>query len=482
MALPMTGTRVCETVTATSMAELRARRDRVLDADLVELRLDGVADVDVAGALEGRARPVVLTCRARRDGGRFDGSEDERLGLLADGVRLGAEYVDVEWTADWKRVPRDERSRLVLSHHDFEGVPEDLADLMRAMQEARPYVIKVAVMANRLEDCVTLRRAVQDVGPHIIIGMGGSGTLTRVCPALFGSLWAYGGEAAPGQFAVRDLIDVYRVRATTATTALYAVTGCPLAHSASPVMHNIAFAIEGRNAVYVSLETDDAEEFLRVAAAFDLRGASVTAPLKRSLLASAAVADDLSKRIGATNTLRRGAAGWEAANFDVAGFLAPLDRRGVTLAGKRAVVLGAGGAARAAVFGLRERQAEVAVSARRAEEARGLAGALGVETEAWPPKRPWDVLVHATPVGTSPGHSEVPVERSSLTGSVVYDLVYNPPDTRLVQWARAAGAETISGLEMLIGQACAQFEWWTGRRAPAAAMEEGARAFVTRAG
>ena len=287
-------------------------------------------------------------------------------------------------------------------------------------------------------------------------------------------------QSAPGQLTVQDLTEVYRVRQTTAATALYAVAGRPLTHSASPVMHNLGFATEGLDAVYVPLESDDAQEFLRVADAFHVRGASVTAPLKRALVTYADATDEISRDIGATNTLRRRATGWEAANFDVAGFLAPLDRRGVALAGTRAVVLGAGGAARAAAFALRDRGATVAVAARRPEAAEGLATALGVEVETWPPAGPWEVLVHATPVGTWPEQGEAVLERDALTGRVVYDLVYNPPDTQLLQRARAGGRETIDGLEMLVGQACAQFEWWTGRAAPAAAMEKAARAFVGR--
>jgi shikimate dehydrogenase len=243
-------------------------------------------------------------------------------------------------------------------------------------------------------------------------------------------------------------------------------------------MHNLAFATAGLDAVYVPLQTEDPEDFLDVAKAFGVRGASITAPLKRALMACSEVVDEMSRRIGATNTLRRRGGGWEAANFDVAGFLAPLDRRGVVLDRKRVVVVGAGGAARAAVFALGERGAVVAVAARRPEAARELAAALDVEVESWPPRGPWDVLVHATPMGTWPDQTAMVLERETLTNSVVYDLVYNPPDTRLMKQARAGGAVAIGGLEMLVGQACLQFEWWTGRAAPVAAMEQAARTFV----
>ena len=175
---------VCETVTADSMAGLIAARDAAHGADLVELRLDGVRDVDLAGALAGRRLPVVVTCRPVWEGGRFDGAEEVRLRLLADACARGAEYVDVEWRADRRSLPTEYASRLVLSHHDFHGVPDDLADRVRAMRAEATGLVKVAVTATRLADCVALRRAVGDGGSHIAIAMGSAGRLTRAWPAL----------------------------------------------------------------------------------------------------------------------------------------------------------------------------------------------------------------------------------------------------------------------------------------------------------
>src|SRR5262245_17239291 len=274
----MTSTLVCETVTADRMAGLRQARDRATNADLVELRLDGVTDVDVAGALEGRRKPVIVTCRPLREGGRFDGAEEERLKILGDAIRFGAEWVDLEFDADWKRLPPGERTRVVLSHHDFTGVPADLTSRIRAMAGAGAHVTKVSVHAARLSDCLTLRDAVKGLGSVVAIAMGPKGQVSRLCPWLFGSMWTYGGQAAPGQLSVCDLIDTYRVRKTTASTAIYAVTGAPLAHSASPAIHNSAIEAAGLDAVYVPLETDDADDFLSAAEGLGVRGASVTAP------------------------------------------------------------------------------------------------------------------------------------------------------------------------------------------------------------
>jgi 3-dehydroquinate dehydratase/shikimate dehydrogenase len=472
---------VVETVRGQSLADLRAARDRVRAADMVELRLDGVVDVDVAGALAERVKPVIATCRAAWEGGQFDGSEAERLRILADAIRLGAEYVDVEWRADRRGLPANDRTQMVLSHHDFSEVPSDLADRVRAMLQETADVVKVAVGPVRLRDCLVLRDLDWGGRRHVAIAMGAAGQVTRLCPALFGSSWTYGGTAAPGQIPVDDLVDVYRVPRQSVDTAIYVIGGAPLGHSASPAMHNPAFATLGIDAVYVPLETADADEFLEVADAFGVAGASITAPLKASLFARVPAADDLTKQIGAVNTLRRQPAGaWEARNFDPAGFVSPLEARAHDLAGARTVVLGAGGAARTVVRTLAAAGAAVEIAARRRDRADTLAAEFGVRAVDWPPAPGWDLLVNTTPVGTWPAVHDSPLAREHLRGRCVYDLIYNPPETRLLRWAREAGAEVIGGLEMLVGQACHQFQWWTSRAAPAETMERGARAFLAR--
>jgi 3-dehydroquinate dehydratase/shikimate dehydrogenase len=468
---------ICQTVTAATMAELRLKRDAVREADLIELRLDGVKDVDVAGALADRRLPVVVTCRAPWEGGRFDGGEETRLSLLARAISLGAEYVDVEWRADRGGIGANPRTRLILSHHDFTGCPGDLAARVRAMRaDDNAAVVKVAVSVSSLQDVVRLRRETE-VGDRIVIGMGTPGEVTRICPWLFGSEWTFAGDAAPGQLSAAVLNRQYRVRAASASTMLYAITGAPLAHSASPAMHNAAFGSLGIDAVYVPLATTDARGFLACAEALGVSGASVTAPLKTAWASCGVQLDDIARVAGAANTLSRTGQGWEATNFDLAGFMAPLAERSMAMRGAHTVVLGAGGAARAASLALKGAGARVRLCARRSERAKTLAAELGVDSAPWPPSPGWDLLVNATPVGTWPD-DESPVAREALQGGCVYDLVYHPRETKLLRWARERGLATIDGLEMLVAQARRQFERWTGVAAPTAVMQDAAETFL----
>jgi 3-dehydroquinate dehydratase/shikimate dehydrogenase len=473
---------LCVTVTATTMAELRARRDAVAPwADLIELRLDGVGDLDVAGALADRPRPVIVTCRPRWEGGAFTGSEAERRRILAEALALGAEYVDVEWRARFDDLIRVEGGRrIVLSLHDFTGMPAELPELARAMQASGAAVVKLAVTPARLADLVRLREVGAAVGASggrvVVVAMGDLGVPTRVLAAHFGSGWSYAGAGvAPGQLPPEQLVEQFRFRRVDAATAVYGVVGRPLAHSLSPAMHNAAFEAAGLDAVYVPLEAADVEDLLAFVRAFGVRGVSVTAPFKERVVPYVDALDPLARRTGAVNTLRFDERGVAGCNTDVEGFLDPLRAEG-SWRGRRAAVIGAGGAARAVVVALASEGVAVDVYARRVDRAEAVARLAGGAGHALPPPVDgWDLLVNATPVGTTPAVEAMPVPRECLrAGRFVYDLVYNPPATRLLREAAAAGCRTLGGLAMLVAQARRQFAWWTGRSLPPAVFERAA--------
>jgi 3-dehydroquinate dehydratase/shikimate dehydrogenase len=435
-------------------------------ADLVELRLDGLPTIDVRAAIGGCKKPVILTCRPRWEGGRFDGSEEERHRILADAVASDADYVDIEWRSGFEDLVLARGGRgIILSLHRYDGMPRDLVDRARAMSGIGVDVIKIAVQPERLSDLLVLEQlhTLYRDQQMVVIGMGRRGLPTRVLACRFGCVWTYAGaDERSGQLALSELLDRYRFRSISASTAIYGIAGEPLGHSLSPAMHNAGFEHAGLDAVYVPFETANADDLLRVADALCVRGLSVTAPLKIPLFERVKRADDWVNSVSALNTLKRERDGWHATNTDVPGFLEPL--RDEDLSGVRATVLGAGGAARAAVASLRARGARVTVAARRRNAAAHLVGPGGEVVSFPPPRGSWDVLVNATPIGTWPRTDESPIGKDLLVGGrLVYDLVYNPPVTSLLREAAAVGCHTISGLEMLIAQAERQFEWWTGQ-------------------
>jgi 3-dehydroquinate dehydratase/shikimate dehydrogenase len=476
----MTRPRLCLTVTAPTTAELRARRDAARDADLVELRIDTVADPDVRAALAGRRQPVIVTCRPAWEGGSFRGSEEERHRLLKEALTLGAEYVDIEERAPFRDLLlKEQPQHIVLSKHDFEHVPADLSDTVRSMKASGAGVVKIAVKTARLSDTIPLLelgRRLDGPGAHVLVGMGEPGLVTRILPARFGSAWSYAGELSfVGQLTAATLADEYRFKSLGASPEMYGLVGSPISHSVSPAMHNAAFRAAARDAVYLPLPAADAEDFVTFARAFGLSGASVTIPFKVTLLNHVQSVDDIARDVGAINTIRNVDGRWEATNTDVTGFLQPLHSRGVRLAGLRTSILGAGGAARGVAVALARSKAVVRVHARNRDRAAAVAERISGGVGPWPPEPgSWDLLVNTTPVGMHPQIADSPVVPGELTGRLVYDLIYNPPTTRLLRDAAGAGLQALGGLDMLVAQAEAQFMYWTGETAPAGVMRAAA--------
>jgi 3-dehydroquinate dehydratase/shikimate dehydrogenase len=475
----MPKTRLCVTVTGATTAELRKRRDAVTDADLLELRLDTVSDPNAAGALAGRRMPVIVTCRPSWEGGQFTGSEDERRRILADALDQGADWVDIEWRARFDDlIARVGGRRVVVSMHDYDGVPSDLPARVQSMRATGAEVVKVAVAAKRLADCVPLLdlgAQASGRGNLVVIGMGEHGVPTRILAARFGSAWTYAGALREiGQLDAQMLVKDYGFASVTGATDVYGIVGGSVAHSVSPAMHNAAFRATRTNAVYIPLPAISADDFATFGRSIGIKGASVTIPHKVTMFDRVDEVYPVARRIGAINTIRVESKRWIGSNTDAQGFLEPLRSR-VSLDGIRASLLGAGGAARAVAVALASTGCSLRIHARDRVKAEQVAALTSASVGSWIPEPgSWDLLINATPMGTFPRVDETPIAKALLTGRYVYDLVYNPPVTRLLREASEAGCQTIGGLDMLVTQAQEQFQWWTGARAPAGVMREAA--------
>ena len=470
---------LCVTVTAPTTAELRRKRDEVADADLVELRLDSVSDPSAAGALAGRRCPVIVTCRPSWEGGRFEGAEEDRRRILADALALGAEYVDIEWRANFDDLlSKTGGRRVVLSCHDFDGIPTDLSARTQVMRSTGAEVVKVAAATKRLSDCVPLLDLGAQAGRQcglVIVGIGEAGIATRVLAGRFGSKWTYAGsERQLGQLSAHTLSKEYRFRTLSDSTEVYGLVGMPILHSVSPAMHNAAFVAARWDAVYLPFPAASAEDFVTFARAVGIKGASITTPYKVAMLDHVDEVYAVAGRIGAINTVHVKDGRWLGGNTDATAFLQPLHNH-IPLEGTRAAVVGAGGAARAVAIALASSGAHVRVHARNPQQADNVAMLVSAEVGAWPPEPgTWDLLINCTSVGMYPRIEETPIPADQLTGRYVYDLIYNPTTTRLMREARQAGCHTIGGLDMLVAQAHEQYQWWTGTRPPSGVMREAA--------
>ena len=303
--------------------------------------------------------------------------------------------------------------------------------------------------------------------------MGDAGVVSRVLGLRAGAEFTFaaapaGEETGPGQIAARTLLESYRVEEVDAATKVYGVAGDPVGKSLSPMMLNTAFRRETVNAVYLALQTASVEDLVALIAQVPIQGVSVTMPHKQSILPHLEHMDPLSKKIGAANTILRAQDGkLYGFNTDVAGVVVPLEKR-MALKGSKVLVLGAGGSARAAVFGLRDKGADVFLLNRTPETAAKLAkqaGAKVIKREAVP-KTSFDVIVNATPVGMAGQSGTSILSAEDLKTKYVFDLVYNPIDTPLIRLARQQGIPVITGVEMFVQQGARQFEIWTGKPAP----------------
>jgi 3-dehydroquinate dehydratase/shikimate dehydrogenase len=370
---------------------------------------------------------------------------------------------------------RDTGVALIISHHDFNAT-KDLDGIYKRIVPFQPDFIKIVPTAKTLVDNVTLMRFIERMEDHSnIIGicMGDAGIISRVLGVRAGSAFTFaaatvGEETGPGQIAARTLIETYRIDQVDAATKVYGVAGNPIRSSLSPIMMNTAFRRETVNAVYLALQANKLADLLKLVNEIPIQGLSVTMPLKEEIMSHLEKTDPLSAKIGACNTVLRAQDGkLYGFNTDVAGITGPLEKR-MSLRGAKALVLGAGGAARAAVFGLRDKGAEVFILNRTSETAQKLARQSGSKTikKDQVAKTAFDVIVNATPVGMAGIKAPQILEAKDLNTKLVFDLVYNPLETPLLRMARQKSIPIITGIEMFVQQGARQFEIFTGKPAP----------------
>ena len=367
---------------------------------------------------------------------------------------------------------------LIVSFHDFRATRNLEATLEKMLQVPADYY-KIVSTATTLSDNVTMMKFLQTQGDkNALIGlcMGEQGIISRVLSVRAGSVFTFGAvsaetKTAPGQMSARDLRNIYRIEQVDAATRVFGVAGDPIEHSLSPVIMNTALRRENVNGVYVALHAKTLKDLLYCVREIPLHGLSVTMPYKQSIVEHLDNTDAHTAKIGACNTVVRGQDGkLYGFNTDIAGVVRPLEQR-ITIENAKVLVLGAGGAARAAVFGLKERGAEVWILNRTAAKGQKLARQAKARTikRADLRKTAFDVIVNATPVGMG-NTKDCPLKEEEIQAKVVFDMVYDPIETRLLQVARAKGISVIPGVEMFVHQAARQFEIWTGKPAPAGDM------------
>ncbi|HEV7523153.1 MAG TPA: shikimate dehydrogenase [Candidatus Angelobacter sp.] len=479
-------------IAASNPAEMVQKADMaVRDNPFIEFRLDylsnpalGLPKLKTFVEFHPEAL-IVATCRRVANGGKFKGSIASEVDVLVKAASLGCHLVDIELETaahlkpnDFNRLRRS--AHLILSYHDFRGTKK-LEETFAKMQQYPSDFIKIVSTANSLYDNVVMMKFLEKYShAHSLIGlcMGEQGVISRVLSVRAGSQFTFaaanpGEETAPGQLTARALRDVYRIDQVDAATRVYGVAGDPVAQSLSPVMLNTAFRRENVNAVYLALHAKAMEDLMACVQDIPIAGLSVTMPYKEPILKLLDKCDPWTTKVGACNTVVRGQDGkLYGFNTDVNGVVRPLELR-IRLQGARILVLGAGGAARAAVFGLKERGAEVSILNRTAAAAQKLAkqARAKVINRTMLKKLEFDVIINATPAGMEGNKDPLPLTEQEMKAKYFFEMVYTPAETRMMKMARARGMHVIPGSEMFVQQGARQFEIWTGKPAPLLDMQ-----------
>lgn len=491
--------KICAVVAASTAHAMLDQLDAALRAraGTIELRLDWLKDDreirrflrELAARVGRRTQnrsdsTLIATCRRRAGGGKYRGPGARQLVHLADALTAGCTLYDLEIESirecplELLEVLLGECCRLA-SAHFFDRPPHKLDRILRELAGTRSDAMKIAARCDSLADGLKLLRLARRKRNVVAIPMGEVALPLRILALREGSALSYAPVAdatAPGQISLDQMKRLYRADQLNRRTRVYGVIGNPIAHSLSPPVQNAGFQARRVNAVYLPFLVTDLRDFLAAIGPLGIAGFSVTMPHKQAILRHLGGCDPLAAAIGAVNTVVvRGGGKLYGYNTDYVGVLRAVEPR-IRLHGSRALILGAGGAARAAAFALAQAGSVVCICARRKNRASELAKAVNGQVIARNDvhREFFDVIVNATPVGMAPHIHESPLDARDLNCRLVFDTITRPRVTRLLQMAARRGIETVSGVEMFVAQATAQWEIWTGERAPVQVMRSAA--------
>lgn len=493
----MNSGKICVSIFAETAAELASLLKRAeAAADVVEMRFDGLDPEGIRNAFHelSSEKQILLTMRPKEQGGRSERNLTDRIGFWMEyALHKSLDHASIWIDHEHDLIPSKEfmfwvdQCFVVRSKHYLEG---QIAELSKAYETvvSDTEVGKIAVTAKDATDAIgvwkLLLRANEEGRRLIPIAMGESGKWTRILGLAHGAFMTYaaleaGSETAPGQITAEDMDAVFRVRELDRQTDVYGVIAGNTGYSISPWMHNAAFKTVGLNAVFVPLQTSDLDQFMKRMVLPDSRevdlnfkGFSVTNPHKQAVMQYLDEIDETAAKIGAVNTVKIVDGKLYGYNTDADGFISTLKKKFGDVSGSKVALFGAGGAARACVYSLINEGASVTVFARNEEKGKAIAEEFGTGYEPSAGDRKmadeFDIVVNTTPLGTTGSNSNFAVLTAPQMGGLklVYDLVYNPAETRLMREAKAAGIPALGGMEMLIAQGAKQFEIWTGLSAP----------------
>lgn len=478
---------ICIPITAKNMDSALAdikKANKI--ADIIELRIDCIGNnLNLKKLIEKVKKPVIVTNRNNSNNGKFKGSEEKRLAALKQAIELGADYVDIETDADYnKLISNKKNSKIIISYHNFNETPKNINEIYTKLKSTNADIIKIAVTANKLSDNLKIIGLIKNAQKSEIFGinfvdskkpiiglcMGPLGEISRVLAPLYGSFLAYaslekGKESASGQIPAETLRNIYRISELKTGFKIYGIIGNPVSESKGYIIHNDLFKKYKLNSVYLNFQVDDLGDFMKNFSNL-LSGFSVTMPHKEKILHYLNGIDKTAKKIGAVNTVVNNNGKLKGYNTDIIGAIKSIESK-TKIENKNVVILGAGGAARAIALGILGKKGKLTILNRTVEKAEKLAKEFNCNFGSLQDfdKIKTDILINTTSVGMHPNINETPINAKFIKNTTVFDAIYNPEKTKLLQEAEKNNCIIISGKEMFINQAAEQFKLWTGKEA-----------------
>lgn len=471
---------ICVVIKGPTYEEAQKQLSHALQyADLVELRLDFFKELDKEALKQLRSAfpiPMIFTLRSRSQGGQYAESEEKRLSDIKILAELKPEYLDLEHHISplfIKGIASDfPEIKLILSYHNFTETPHDLENIYQEMRRIPATFYKIAVTAHHSLDALRVLSWVkQGEGNIIAISMGAAGQISRILGPLVGSPITFASldddqQSAPGQMTAKTLVERYHYRSLGPQTAVYALIGDPVDLSISDHTHNHLFHAYHLGAVYIKIQVKASElpKFLEWAKKLPFQGISVTMPLKEIISADLDHIDSQALKIGAVNTLLLQEGKWIGFNTDGIGALNAIEKE-LPVKGKRMIILGAGGAAKAIAFESHRRGGNVTILNRDPEKARQMAQhfhcqAGGLEQMRRCAEEGYDILVNCTPVSLPINPKEI------LPKALVMDIKTLPFKNPFLEEAMKKGCRVVHGYRMFVEQAIGQIMIWFGKQIP----------------
>ncbi len=451
------------------------------DADLIELRLDYIKKLDdkkLRNIIRSCKKSVIVTIRKKDEGGFFIGNEKGRIQILENAIKYNADYIDTEYSSNKKSIKElirnKENSKIIISYHNSKETPANLMNIYNNIKKLEPDLIKIVTYANSVSDNFKIfnliKTAKKEERKVIAFCMGPYGEFSRILSIIFGSQITYasidkGKESVASQLTLDEMNNIYRIKKLNKNTKIYGLIGNPVEHSWSHIIHNAGFDKFGINSIYLKFKVNKLKEFIACFKKLNIGGFSVTIPHKIDTIN---FLDKKAEKIGAVNTIVVRNKKLIGYNTDCDGAIQALKKK-TKLKGKNIAVIGAGGASRAIVYGLKEENANITILNRTLEKAKWIAKDFGCNYGQLNKLKDieYDILINTTPIGMHPNFNALPIPSKLIKkNKVVFDIVFNPYKTKLLKEAEKKDCVIISGIEMLIYGALFQFKLWTGRNVP----------------